>query len=209
VASQSITKQDVRPIDYYPICLEIFIAIILPVTMLELDLIDLRHRVDIFCICFLVVPTSIIVCRIGYKDIGIRLDNLYRAALIMGGQAVILSAGIIALAHLTGFRLPGGETIGSMPPWSYLLVSCPAQQAVIYGFGFARLKQVIDNKHLIGLALGCLFGLMHVPWGSPALVLTMLVTGVWWGMFYVRYPNLIVAIAGHMLTGGAALLVMA
>jgi membrane protease YdiL (CAAX protease family) len=96
-----------------------------------------------------------------------------------------------------------------MPPWSYLLISCPAQQAVVYGFGFARLKQVIHNKRLVGLALGCLFGLMHVPWGSPALVLTMLIVGVWWGMLYVRYPNLIVAIAGHMLTGGAALLVMA
>jgi membrane protease YdiL (CAAX protease family) len=209
VASQSITKQDVRTVDYYPIYLEIVIAIILPVTMLELDLIDFQHRVDIFGICFLIVPTSIIVCRIGYKDMGIRLDNLYRAALVMGGQAAILSAGIITLAHLTGIRLPDSETIGSLPPWSYLLISCPAQQAVVYGFGFARLKQVTDNKRLIGVTMGCLFGVMHVPWGSAALALMMLVAGIWWGMLYVRHTNLIVAIAGHILVGGAVLLVTA
>ena len=147
---------------------------------------------------------SNLVHRDGWRDIGLRLDNLPRSALAVGGasaaMAFLVATGLMVatLAGTAGrFSLPSAVAILTGPLWSFV------QQYVLQGFVRRRLRAACGPRTAAAVA-ALLFGSLHAP--NPVLVPATTLAGYVWCRLHERAPNLFTLALSH---AGLAVLVLA
>jgi membrane protease YdiL (CAAX protease family) len=134
------------------------------------------------------------------RDIGLRLDNFFRALkLLLVPMLVVamvsLAIGLIFRTRPDFFRwhadrlLPLQLTIG----FAWGLV----QQYVLQGFLNRRAQMIWRRGRLSVLVTAVIFAVLHFP--NPWLMLVTFVGGVIWAYVYQREPNLLALAVSHSI----------
>jgi membrane protease YdiL (CAAX protease family) len=128
---------------------------------------------------------------------------------LLTGLVLLLSTGIemFSPGRLTIAEVQK-ETVGWAPLWPLLfygLVSVPLQEFIFRGFYISRLELVSKNPWFLILWSGVVFGLIHLFFENKAVFWGSLILGLVWSGLFVRYRNLWLTIASHILIGGVVI----
>ncbi len=139
----------------------------------------------------------------GLRDLGFRRDNLARAAREAGLATASLAVVVLVLSALSrnGLHLRPGIALAlaGYPFWGL------AQQYMLQGFAYRRLRAGLGSARAAALVAALLFGAVHFP--NPALLVSTALAGYVWCRLYEREPNLYALALSHALL--AALLLAA
>lgn len=196
----------VRRTDVVGIGYEVFLITLAPVMVMQTGLLPATYRIQVFGLFFVIALLPLLHREINAHSLGIRLDNFLWALPAFGLFAFgVTGVALIALAqpHIARMIAPGVANV--LSPLAYLGISVPVQQFIYFGYLPARLKHITKNHWLLALCIGALFGVMHLPWQNPVLTALTLVIGIVWARVYLRFPNLLLSTAAHLLLGGGVL----
>ncbi|EXJ14823.1 CPBP family glutamic-type intramembrane protease [Imhoffiella purpurea] len=157
----------------------------------------------------LLVPSFFAIRAMGlsWRDLGLSADGLSRS-LKEGILISVAFAGLVAILALTLYHfgaLPGHPgQFEPLPTFGYLIHSF-FQELVARGFLQTAFQRFLDDRKGVRSVLltSSLFGLFHLHFGFSAVALT-LVSGVVFGLFYLRNPNIFGVTLLHFFVGGCA-----
>ncbi|MDP3771139.1 MAG: type II CAAX endopeptidase family protein [bacterium] len=138
------------------------------------------------------------------RELGFRWDNARAAALPYAILAIVGAATIIAIALGTGRVLRAQWWL--TPHFAYgLLIPVSAAQELFYrALLIPLLARVHSNRAFVVLINAALFAFLHVIFPDPAIVLPLsFVGGIAFAALWLRWPNLWLASAAHILLNAA------
>lgn len=144
---------------------------------------------------------------LGWRDLGLSSDGLWRSlkegALISVIFTALVAAFAATLYHFDA--LPGQPGQFELLPTIGYLVHSFIQELVARGFLQTAFQRFLDDERGIKSVLltSSLFGLFHLHFGFTAVILT-LVSGVVFGLFYLRNRNIAGVTLLHFMAGGCA-----
>jgi len=146
------------------------------------------------------------LCR-GYRlrDLGYTLAR-FRDALRWNLLFCLLGGIGLYLTYRTGTLMPRGYSYSLAGFLFYIFLLAPVQELIFRGILFAEMKrcQIIDPKAML-LISATTFSFLHVIYNHPPLLLITFVSGLVWGMLYLRWPSLWGVTLSHSLLGALAM----
>lgn len=160
----------------------------------------------------LIVPSLFIVYRLGLSraDLGLQSNDFgssFRGGLLWGFGVAVVLAGSFFLARVSGL-LEGFERAQPFEPLD-LILYLPhtfVQEFVARGIiqnGYQRFFDDRTGYRSVGFA-SLVFGVAHIPLGLFAVALTAF-GGLLFGLFFLRYRNLVGVTIVHYALGGTAI----
>ncbi len=200
----AVRRTDVAGIGY-----EVFLITLAPVMVMQTGLLPSTYRIQVFGLFFVIALLPLLHRELNAHSLGIRLDNMLVGLPVFALFALGLSGMAFAIMlqpSVARMIAPGVANV--LSPLAYLGISVPVQQFIYFGYLPARLKNLTKNHWILALCIGALFGAMHLPWQNPVLTAITLLIGIVWARVYLRFPNLFLSTAAHILLGGCVLWVL-
>lgn len=147
------------------------------------------------------------LCR-GYRlrDVGYTLAWC-RDALRWNLLFSLLGGMGLYLTYRTGILMPRDYSYSLAGFLFYIFLLAPVQELIFRGILFAEMKrcQIVGPKAML-LISATTFSFLHVIYNHPPLLLITFVSGLVWGMLYLRWPSLWGVTLSHSLLGALAML---
>ena len=88
----------------------------------------------------------------------------------------------------------------------YLLFLGPVQEVIFRGILFAEMRKsgIVEGKWLV-LISTCTFCFLHIIYNNPSVLLLTLVSGLVWGVLFLRWPSIWGVSLSHSLLGALAM----
>lgn len=143
----------------------------------------------------------------GYRlrDVGFTLAGCWDALrwnflfCLLGGMGLYLT-------YRTGILMPREYSYSLAGFLFYMFLLAPVQELIFRGILFAEMKRCqIDNPKAMLLISATTFSFLHVIYNHPPLLLITFVSGLIWGMLYLRRPSLWGVTLSHSLLGAFAM----
>lgn len=127
-------------------------------------------------------------------------------------QSILPSFLVVILILLINRFLPSvlvdpGKIINfkSLPHFAplilYPLLSVPLQEIIFRWFYVGRFQGSYLGQPLIILISALVFGLVHLPFGKPAIAVGTFFLGLWWSTIYLSSGNLWYSLISHAIIG--------
>lgn len=116
--------------------------------------------------------------------------------------------GSIALyfTYRAGLLMPRTSSFTLSSFLFYMVILAPVQELIFRGILFAEMRrcQGLDSRMMV-LISTFTFSYLHIIYNHPALLLITLVSGLVWGLLYLRWPSLWGISLSHSLLGALAM----
>ncbi len=111
------------------------------------------------------------------------------------------------LTYRTGILMPRTYSYSPAGYLFYIFLLAPVQELIFRGILFAEMKRCqIDDPKAMLLLSATTFSFLHVIYNHPPLLLITFVSGLVWGMLYLRSHSLWGVTLSHSLLGAFAML---
>lgn len=176
----------------------------IPVILLWSGLIPLQYR---FHVSFLVIASFLIFSfqrRYRFRELGYRVDN-FSSSLCWNFIFCLFGAVCLYSAHSFGLLNPVTNENQSIYVF-YVLFLAPAQELIYRGILFAEMQRIrnVDNR-LILIVSTASFCFLHLIYNHPPTIIISLVSGLIWGVIFMKCPNIWGVSLSHALLGAMAL----
>lgn len=176
-----------------------------PVTLIWMELIPFTYR---FLLCFCALAALIGFClsrRYSPAELGFRTDNL-QSSLVW--NLVFCVAGGIGLVVMqkAGFSRPQPQATSVYVYLFYFFFLGPVQELFFRGILFSEIKRIPGLGNRVFLCISTLsFCFLHIIYNHPPLVLMAMVSGLTWGIIFIKRPNIWGVALSHSLLGSLAM----
>jgi len=133
-----------------------------------------------------IILHQVLVIRVRPADLGLRIDNLRRAAIPAAIATAAFAAAAVAWVLAADRPLWSDELAWMLPLYPLWGL---AQQTLFQGILHRNLRKLVPAPAAV-LVTAIAFALVH--WGRPELVGLTAVAGLVWSMLFTRCPNVIV-----------------
>nr|WP_319495059.1 CPBP family intramembrane glutamic endopeptidase [uncultured Desulfobacter sp.] len=177
-----------------------------PVVLIWLKLIPFEYR---FFACFCALAALVWFCvsrQYSLSDLGFRTDNL-QSSLVW--NLVFCVAGGIGLVFMqkAGFSRPQSQMTSVYVYLFYFFFLGPAQELLFRGILFSEIKRIPGLGNRFFLCISTLsFCFLHIIYNHPPLIVMAMVSGLAWGIIFIKRPNLWGVTLSHSLLGTLAML---
>ncbi len=177
------------------IYIQLFIFLILPVSILLLGIVPLHLRGIVLALVLICTALLALYEKISLKSLGIRIDNI-KSALLPYSIATLI--GVIALLILVTILdkspIANWWTKAHLQ-WAFLPISF-AQEFVYRGVFQTKLQKLMHPLKAI-LIITILYSGMHILWKDPLILAMTFIGGLGWGYLWYKYPNLWLLTLSH------------
>lgn len=176
-----------------------------PVVLIQMGIIPFEYRFFIF---FPAMAGFITFCfhrkyRLG--ELGFRTDNL-KSALVWNLIFCVVGGIGLVLMYKAGFLR---TKIAHYPLYVYLFYIFflgPVQELIFRGVFFLEVKQIPGLGNRFFLAISTLsFCFLHIIYNHPPLLFIALVSGLAWGIIFIKKPNFWGLSLSHSFLGALAM----
>ena len=180
-------------------------ACYLPVLLLWSGVIPFTYR---FHVLFLVLVCLFIFSRWrghGRRELGITLEHGWPA---LRWNLVFSLFGAVALysAWRAGVLTPRGHGYSTSHFLFYIFFLGPVQEFIFRGVLFAEMRRCRTLDPSLMLLISTVsFCFLHVIYHHPPMLLITLVSGLAWGISFLRWPTLVGVSLSHSLLGALAM----
>ena len=189
---------------FWPLLLLIFLCHA-PVVLIWLKLIPFEYR--FFAFFFTLAG---LVCfgfhrQYGFSELGFRTDNLKSS---LAWNLLFCAAGGVGLfmMYRAGFLRPKTQTYLPHVYLFYIFFLAPVQELIFRGLFFAEVKRSHSFGNLFFLLLSTLsFCFLHIIYNHPPLLVIALISGLAWGIIFIKRPNIWGIALSHSLLGTLAM----
>jgi hypothetical protein len=154
----------------------------------------LRVNTLLSLLAFSVAVASNVIHREGFRDIGLRVDNLGRALRWLALPTIAAALVILAIGFAVGSVNLGDRFffhLKTLPPWALV------QQYALQGFIHRRLYDLWGGGRRTAFGVAVIFAALHLP--NPVLVVGTFFGGYVWARAFQCEPNLFALAASHTL----------
>ena len=118
---------------------------------------------------------------------------------------VVGAVALLALAR-AGWTMPLHSGYPLTAFLFYLFFLGPVQEIIFRSILFAEMRKsgIVDGKWLV-LISTCTFCFLHIIYHNPAVLLLTLVSGLVWGVLFLRWPSIWGVSLSHSLLGALAM----
>lgn len=176
-----------------------------PVVLIWLEIIPFEYRFYAF---FFALTSLIAFCfhrRYRLDELGFRIDTLKSA---MELNLLFCAIGGLALytACRAGWLIPKNENPFSYIYMVYIFFLGPVQEVIFRGILFTETKRIQKESNRLFLWVSTLsFCLLHLIYRHPQILLIALVSGLIWGIIFIKRPNIWGVALSHSFLGAFAM----
>ncbi len=143
--------------------------------------------------------------RYSLAELGFRADNLRRS---LTWNLLFCAIGAVGLyaTHQAGILRPNNPIYLPATYVFYIFFLGPIQEVIFRGILFAEMKRIglADPRWMILLST-LSFCFLHIIYNHPPLLIITFVSGLCWGMIFVKQPNIWGISLSHSLLGALAM----
>jgi uncharacterized protein len=156
-----------------------------------------------------VVLMSFIVhsMRRGYRlqDVGYTLEHSWIS--IRWNALFCILGGIgLYLSYRSGWLMPRDYSYSLACFFFYIVILSPVQELIFRGILFAEMKRCRNIAPAIMVLISSVtFSYLHIIYHHPMLVLITFISGLVWGVIYLRWPSIWGISFSHSLLGALAM----
>jgi hypothetical protein len=191
--------------DLRRLLLLLLVACYLPILLLWSGIIPFAYR---FHILLLVLVSLFVFSRWrghSRRELGITLENGW-PALRWNLVFSLFGAAVLYLAWWADVFIQRGHGYSLSHFLFYIVFLGPVQEFIFRGVLFAEMRRCRSLDPLLMLLISTVsFGFLHVIYHHPLLLLITLVSGLAWGISFLRWPTLIGVSLSHSLLGALAM----
>lgn len=173
----------------------------LPILLIWTDVIPFAYR---FHVLAAVLCTFVLYGLYrGYRpsELGLTLKGS-RHALLMNTLFCVVGGLGLYVVYQGGFLMPRDHSYSLTSFFLYILFLAPVQEFIFRGILFAEMKRcrMVDPRLML-LISTVTFSFLHIIYDHPPLLLITGISGLAWGMLYLRWPSLLGVSMSHALLG--------
>lgn len=190
---------------FTPLLLLLFICHA-PVALIWLEIIPFEHRFYAFLIA---LPGLAFFCfyrRYRLEELGFRIDTLKGA---LEPNLVFCAMGGITLyiVNKTGMLTPNSHRLFPYFYVVYIFFLGPVQEIIFRGILFTEMKRIQNGSNHLFLWVSTLsFCFLHVIYRNPQMLVIAFISGLVWGIIFMKRPNIWGVAFSHSVLGAFAIL---
>jgi len=204
VTGFSSVGQSLSP-DLRRLLLLLLVACYLPILFLWSGIIPFAYR---FHVLLLVLVGLFVFSRWrghSCRELGITLENGW-SALRWNLVFSLFGAVAVCSAWWAGVLMPRGHGYSLTDFLFYIVFLGPVQELIFRGVLFAEMRRCRSLDPLLMLLISTVsFCFLHVIYHHPPLLLITLISGLAWGISFLRWPTLVGVCLSHSLLGALAM----
>ncbi|WP_020588463.1 CPBP family intramembrane glutamic endopeptidase [Desulfobacter curvatus] len=176
-----------------------------PVVLIWLKIIPFEYR---FLTCFCALAAFACFCfyrQYSLAELGFRTDNLKSS--LVWNLCFCVAGGIgLVLMHKAGFLRPKPHSFLPHIYMIYFFILGPAQELLFRGILFSEIKRITGSGNRFFLFISTFsFCLLHIIYNHPPLLVIALISGLVWGVIFIKKPNIWGVALSHSLLGSMAM----
>lgn len=191
--------------DFRRLLILLLVACYLPILLLWSGIIPFAYR---FHVLLLVLVSLFAFSRWrghSRRELGITLENGW-PALRWNLVFSLFGAAVLCLAWWADLFMQRGHGYSLSHYLFYIVFLGPVQEFIFRGVLFAEMRRCRSLDPLLMLLISTVsFGFLHVIYHNPLLLLITLVSGLAWGISFLRWPTLVGVCLSHSLLGALAM----
>ncbi len=185
--------------------LRLLLVCYVPVLLIWSGLIPFAYRFQVLAAVLLVLVAHGVHRGFDRRELGFTLAHSRQA---LGWNLFFLVVGAITLFALdrAGWTMPLHSGYPLTAFLFYLFFLGPVQEIIFRSILFAEMRKsgIVDGKWLV-LISTCTFCFLHIIYHNPAVLLLTLVSGLVWGVLFLRWPSIWGVSLSHSLLGALAM----
>lgn len=188
-----------------PFLLLLLVNCYLPILLIWFDVIPFTYRFHVLATVLCTFVLFGLYRGYGLGELGLTLKNCRSSML---ANALFCAAGGLGLylVFLGGFQMPREHSYSLTCFLLYIVFLAPVQEFIFRGIMFAEMKRCrIADRRIMLLISTVSFSFLHIIYDYPPLLLITFISGLAWGMMYLRWPSLLGISMSHALLGAFAM----
>ncbi len=185
---------------YRPLLLLLFLCYA-PVFLIWLEIIPFEYRFFAF---FSTLPGFAWVYfyrQYSRLELGFRTDNL-KSSLIWNLCFCVIGGIGLVFMHKAGFSRPKAQSYLPHVYLFYIFFLGPVQELIFRAILRSEIKRITEAGNGFFLFISTLsFGLLHIIYHHPPLIVIALISGLSWGIIFIKKPNIWAIALSHSLLG--------
>lgn len=177
-----------------------------PVALIWLKIIPFEYR---FYALFFALAGLTFFCfqrRYSLDELGFRTDTL-KNALELNLRFCAGGAIVLYLSYKTGLLIPKNHTYLPYAYLFYIFFLGPVQELFFRSILHTEIKRLKIYSNRLFLCISTLsFCFLHVIYGHPQMLVIALVSGLAWGIIYIKQPNIWGIALSHSFLGALAMI---
>lgn len=143
----------------------------------------------------------------GYRlrDLGFTLDQSWNS---IRWNLMFCAIGAIGLylTYRSGLLMPREHSYSLSCFLFYIVILGPVQELIFRGILFAEMKRCLNIDPIMMVLISTItFSFLHIIYNHPVLLLITFVSGLAWGIMYLRWPSIWGISLSHSLLGALAM----
>lgn len=176
-----------------------------PVALIWLKLIPFEYR---FFACFSALGGLVWFCfsrQYSLSELGFRTDNM-KSSMIWNLFFCVAGGIGLVLMHKAGFLRPKFQNHSPHVYLFYFFFLGPVQEVLFRGILFSEVKRIPGLGNRFFLCISTLsFCFLHIIYNHPPLLVIALVSGLAWGIIFIKRENIWGVALSHSLLGSLAM----
>jgi len=176
-----------------------------PVFLIWLKIIPFEYRFFAL-LCMLAGLACFCVYRqYSFAELGFRTDNLTSSLVWNLIFCVVGGIGLVFM-HKAGFSRPEPQSYLAHRYLFYIFVLGPLQELIFRGMVFSEVKRIPGAGNRLFLSISTLsFFFLHIIYYHPPLLFIALISGLAWGIIFIKKHNIWGIALSHSLLGALAM----
>ena len=177
----------------------------IPIIFLWLGIIPFEYR---FYVSFFVIVSFLLFAlqrKYRFRELGYRVDNF---ASSLCWNAIFCVLGSLSLYYASKYGLLNPVKSYDIPYVYifYVVFLAPVQELLFRGVIFAEMRRIGNIDFRVVLLVSTFsFCFLHIIYNRPLLLIVSLVSGLIWGVIYIKWPNIWGVSLSHALLGIVAM----
>ena len=177
--------------------LQMLVFLVLPVLSLVMGFVPLNGRVHILVLIILGIIFLIVIEKISFKELGLRVDNIKTTFIPYSILTVLGVFSLLFLMHI--FNKHPLENWWTHPHLQWIFLPASILQEFGYRAFFQTKLQKAINPYLAIFIISVLYSFMHILWKDPLILLITFMAGLGWGYLWYKYPNFYLLVLSHAI----------
>lgn len=176
-----------------------------PVVLIWLKLVPFEYR---FPACFCALAALVWFClsrQYSFAELGFRTDNL-KSSMVWNLFFCVAGGLGLVLMHKAGFLRPKLQHHSPHVYLFYFFFLGPVQELLFRSILFSEIKRLPGLGNRFFLCISTLsFCFLHIIYNHPPLLVIALISGLAWGIIFIKRPNIWGLALSHSLLGTLAM----
>lgn len=175
-----------------------------PVILIWLKIIPFEYR---FHAVFFALAALAYFCfhrRYRLDEIGFRIDTL-KSAMELNLVFCAVGGMILYLSYKAGLLIPRSQNSIPVIYAVYIFFLGPVQEIIFRGILFAEMKRKSYSNQLFLWVSTLSFCLLHIIYRHPQILVIALISGLVWGILFIKRPNIWGVAFSHSVLGAFAM----